>query len=49
MIEDNLVDNVKLPTMPLISSFVFLFDTTGATNRAGTVYTSEALEFTSGL
>ena len=33
VIEDNLVDNVKLPTMPLISSFVFIFDTTGATSR----------------
>jgi hypothetical protein len=49
VIEDNLVDNVKLPTMPLISSFVFIFDTTGATSRAGTAYTSEALEFTPGF
>jgi hypothetical protein len=52
VIEDTLVDNVKLPTLPtlpLISSFVFIFDTTGATSRAGTVYISEALEFTSDL
>ena len=49
VIEDTLVDNVKLPAMPLISSFVFIFDTTGSTSRAGTAYISEALEFTSGF
>ena len=49
MIEDTLVDNVKLPAMPLISSFVFIFDATSATSRAGTAYTSEALEGTHGF
>ena len=35
--------------MPLISPFVFIFDTTGATSSAGTAYPSEALEFTLGF
>ena len=43
VIEDTLVDNVKLP------AFVFIFDTTGATSRAGTAYPSGALVFTPGL
>jgi hypothetical protein len=49
VIEDILLDNVKLPTMPLISSFVYIFDTTGATSRAGTAYSSGAPEFTPGF
>jgi hypothetical protein len=49
VIEDTLVDNVKLPAIPLFSSFVFKFDTTGATSRAGTAYHSETLEFTPGF
>ena len=49
VIEDILLDNVKLPTMPLISSFVYIFDTTGATSREGTAYSSGAPEFTPGF
>jgi hypothetical protein len=46
VIEDTLANNVKWPAMPLVSSFVFKFDTTGATSGAGTVYLSGAAEFT---